>query len=148
MNHESVTPMGNKPLALSVRILLFNPEGQVLLLRRSQRSKTNPGMWELPGGKIDQGESFDTALNREIMEETGLVVDIHHAAGTAEQQLPEWLVIHLVLSGAKTAGKVRISDEHEEFRWVAVKDMGTMELADWFGEYYIKMLLANPDQWR
>jgi 8-oxo-dGTP diphosphatase len=140
--------MDSKPLALSVRILLFNPEGQVLLLLRSKRSKTNPGRWELPGGKIDPGESFDTALNREIMEETGLTVQIHHAAGTAEQDVAGWHVIHLVLTGTIQSGMARISDEHEEFCWVGIDEMNTMDLADWFSEYYTTSLSLNRVDWR
>lgn len=135
--------MGRKPLALSVRILLFNPEGQVLLLQRSKRSKTNPGKWELPGGKIDPGESFDSALNREIMEETGLIVQILHAAGTAEQQVPGWHVIHLVMTGEIVSGTVSISDEHEEFRWVPEKDLARYELADWCADYVAQMARIN-----
>jgi 8-oxo-dGTP diphosphatase len=135
--------MGKKPLALSVRILLFNPERQVLLLQRSKRSKTNPGKWELPGGKIDPGESFDSALNREIMEETGLIVRILHAAGTAEQQVPGWHVIHLVMTGEIVSGTVSISDEHEEFRWVPKKDLAHYELADWCADYVAQMARIN-----
>ena len=140
--------MEKKPFALAVRILLFNEHGQILLLQRSQRSKTNPGKWELPGGKIDTGESFDTALNREILEETGLFVQIHHAAGTAEQQVPNWHVIHLVLTGTIKSGIVRISDEHEAFQWVKIDGMGDLLLADWFADYYFKTLLINPESWR
>jgi 8-oxo-dGTP diphosphatase len=137
--------MEKMPLGLSVRILLFNPEGRVLLLRRSSHSKTNPGKWELPGGKIDPGEPFDKALTREILEETGLTVEIRHAAGTAEQDVAGWHVIHLILTGTIQSGSVRISDEHEAFLWITLKDVGTMELADWFGEYYFKTLSVNPN---
>jgi 8-oxo-dGTP diphosphatase len=142
--------MEEKKFALAVRIILFNPEGQVLLIKRSKHSKTNSGKWELPGGKIDPGESFDTALNREIMEETGLLVEILHAAGTAEQHVAGWHVIHLILTGSIQSGSVRISDEHEAFKWVGIDEMKTLELADWFIEYcmnertdLIKLLKVN-----
>jgi 8-oxo-dGTP diphosphatase len=132
--------MERKPFALAVRILLFNEHEEVLLLQRSQRSKTNPGKWELPGGKIDAGESFDTALTREILEETGLTIRIHHTAGTAEQILPNWHVIHLVMTGHIESGNVGISEEHELFRWVQISDMKNLKLADWFEEYYGRTL--------
>jgi len=53
-----------KPFALCVRLILFDQHGHILVLRRSPQSKTNPGKWELPGGKIDAGEGFDEALKR------------------------------------------------------------------------------------
>jgi 8-oxo-dGTP diphosphatase len=132
--------MERKPFALAVRILLFNENGQILLLQRSKRSKTNPGKWELPGGKIDAGESFDTALTREILEETGLTIQIHHAVGTAEQILPNWHVVHLVMMGHIESGNVGISEEHDSFRWTGIGEMKDLQLADWFEEYYDKTL--------
>jgi 8-oxo-dGTP pyrophosphatase MutT (NUDIX family) len=54
--------MDIKSLALAVRLLLFNHAGEVLLIQRSHSSKTNPGTGELPKGKIDPGEPFDTAV--------------------------------------------------------------------------------------
>jgi 8-oxo-dGTP diphosphatase len=132
--------MDIKPLALAVRLLLFNDRGEVLLLQRSYSSKTNPGKWELPGGKIDSGEPFDAALLREIQEETGLAVRLHHAAGTAEQQVPAWHVIHLVMTGTILSGSLRISSEHETFRWTGIGEMKNLDLADWFREYFEKTL--------
>jgi 8-oxo-dGTP diphosphatase len=140
--------MDMKPFALAIRLLLFNKDGEVLLLQRSKSSKTNPGRWELPGGKIDPGESFDTALNREIMEETGLVVRISHAAGTAEQIVPGWHVVHLMMTGSAISGKIRISDEHEEYRWVGIDEVKHLPLADWFADYYSnnRKMFVRPEQ--
>ena len=135
--------MDIKPFALAVRLLLFNDVGEVLLLQRSSSSKTNPGKWELPGGKIDPGEQFDAALLREMQEETGLAVRIHHAAGTAEQQVPAWHVIHLVMTGTIVSGILRISKEHEAFRWERIDEMRNLELADWFEEYFEKTLAVH-----
>ena len=135
--------MDIKPFALAVRLLLFNNAGEVLLLRRSYSSKTNPGTWELPGGKVDPGEKFDTAILREMEEETGLTVRIHHAAGTAEQEVPAWHVIHLVMTGTIVSGSLRISREHEAFRWTGIDEMGDLELADWFRGYFEKTLAVH-----
>jgi 8-oxo-dGTP diphosphatase len=135
--------MDMKPFALAVRLLLFNDAGEVLLLKRSRSSKTNPRTWELPGGKIDPGEQFDTALRREIHEETGLVVHLDHAAGTAEQEVPAWHVVHLVMTGSIESGTFRISEEHEAFRWVETSKIKNLELADWFREYYEKTLAVS-----
>jgi|WetSurMetagenome_2_1015567.scaffolds.fasta_scaffold45689_2 8-oxo-dGTP diphosphatase len=132
--------MNRKPFALAVRVLLMNEKGEVLLLQRSESSKTNPGRWELPGGKMDAGESFDTALAREVLEETGLKIILHHAAGTAEQDVPAWHVVHIVVTGSIESGTVTISNEHKEFLWTRISDMKGLELADWFREYYEKIL--------
>ena len=54
---------------LSAKVVILNEQGQCLALKRSQASANNAGKWDFPGGKIDQGESFDEGLLREVEEE-------------------------------------------------------------------------------
>ncbi|PWR71652.1 NUDIX domain-containing protein [Methanospirillum lacunae] len=136
--------MAPKTFALSVRIVLFDQQGHILVLKRSQSSKTNPGKWELPGGKINESESFDAALQREVLEETGFQVVIHTAAGTAMQETDEWRVVHLVMIGSMISGGLAISSEHEEYRWASPLELGGLDKADWFDEYYKMYLQAIP----
>lgn len=49
--------------------------GELLLLRRANYMKTFGGKWCLPGGHIDKGEKSETAILRELKEETGIVID-------------------------------------------------------------------------
>ena len=136
--------MTQKSFALSVRMVLFDQHGHILVLKRSKQSRTNPGKWELPGGKIDPNESFDSALKREIIEETGFQVVIHTAAGTAMQETDEWRIIHLVMIGSIISGGLTISSEHEEYRWASPIEIGGLEKADYFEDYYKMYLQAIP----
>lgn len=133
-----------KSFALSVRVVLFDQHGHILILKRSKQSKTNPGKWELPGGKIDQAETFDAALKREVEEETGFQVIIHTAAGTAMQETEEWRVVHLVMIGSIVSGGLAISSEHDEYRWASPIEISGLERADWFDEYYRMYLQGIP----
>ena len=45
-----------KPYGLTMRGIVKNSEGEILILRRHPKSKTNPHRWELPGGKIEKCE--------------------------------------------------------------------------------------------
>lgn len=49
-------------------------EGKMLLLRRSETEDFLPGIVELPSGGVDEGETLDAALHREVLEETGLAI--------------------------------------------------------------------------
>jgi 8-oxo-dGTP diphosphatase len=50
-------------------------EGRVLLVRAAPHSAT-PGRWYLPGGGIDHGEEPENTVARELLEETGIVVEV------------------------------------------------------------------------
>lgn len=125
-----------KPFALCVRLILFDQHGHILVLKRSPQSNTNPAKWELPGGKIDAGETFDDALKREILEETGFTVAIHTAAGTAMQETDEYRVVNLVMVGTILSGGLSISMEHCEYRWAGLPEIAALDKADWFTEYF------------
>jgi len=110
--------MPQKPFALSVKVLICDAEGRCLLLKRSMASKNNKGKWDLPGGKVDAGETFDEALRREVAEETGLEVSLERVLGAAESDAPERRVAYLILEARVVSGRVRLSEEHTESVWV------------------------------
>jgi len=117
-----------KPLALSVKVLVFDNEGRCLVLKRSMASKGNPGKWDFPGGKVDPGETLDEAARREVLEETGLEITIGRVLGAAESESPTSRIAYLILEGHFVSGEVRLSEEHEEFAWVAPEDLHEYDL--------------------
>ena len=56
----------------SVRAVVLNDQAQVLLLKRAENAKLFPGLWNLPGGAKEDGETFYAAAVRELLEESGL----------------------------------------------------------------------------
>ena len=120
---------------LSVRVLITDEDGKVLILKRSTDSKTNPGKWELPGGKVDQGESFDHALVREVYEETKLKISLEHVVGVSEQNLLVIRAVHIIMSGKITEGNLTLSSEHEGYAWVFFEKLDEYELADWLHDF-------------
>ena len=52
-------------------VALIDPDGRVLLAQRPP-GKSMAGLWEFPGGKVEPGESPETALIRELKEELGI----------------------------------------------------------------------------
>lgn len=124
--------MSSKPYALSAKVVVRDTSGRCLLLKRSMISKGNPGKWDLPGGKVDVGESFEKGLLREVAEETGLTISLRRVLGAAESESPARKVAYLILEGYVESGQVRLSSEHDEYSWVERRELITMDLADQF----------------
>lgn len=72
--HDKLNPDQYMLYALA---LMENENGQFLFTRRSMDKKWAPGAWEIPGGGVDSGETTETAVKREALEETG--ISIEHA---------------------------------------------------------------------
>ncbi len=64
---------GRRPLLLVAACALIDVDGRVLLARRPE-GKRMAGLWEFPGGKLDEGETPEAALIRELNEELGIDV--------------------------------------------------------------------------
>jgi len=62
-----------RPL-VGVGAVIFTTEGRVVLVKR--RHEPLAGQWSLPGGMLELGESLEAGLSREMLEETGLHVDV------------------------------------------------------------------------
>lgn len=116
-----------KPYIVSVYALIRNEKGEFLLLRRSENSRTNPGKWDLPGGKVNPDESLKEGVVREVWEETGISIAPADVAGQVNFELPEKKVIAIVFNGGYVIADVKLSDEHMEYSWVSLKEILGME---------------------
>lgn len=96
---------------------LLNQDGQALILR------TPEGKWQLPGGRLNEGESWDEGLRREIREETGITdVDI-----LSITMVDNWTFRGVLMYGVyflcrTSTTEVTISSEHTAYRWVSKND--------------------------
>ena len=128
---------------LAVRALITDDDGKILILKRSVDSKTNPGKWELPGGKVDQGEPFDKALIREVYEETGLKISMENVVGASQQNLPFIRAVHIIMAAKIVDGELNLSGEHEGYAWEYPENLKDYELADWL-EYFLSGGITEP----
>ena len=99
-------------------------DNKILILKRLETKKVFPGYWDLPGGKIDLGESPESAVVRETKEETGLDVEIIRPYNTwtfifEYNNTKEYCVQIDFIVKAKNIENIKLSDsEHSEYAWV------------------------------
>lgn len=80
---------------LVVAALIIDQQGRVLLTQRTQK-QSFAGYWEFPGGKIEEGESPEEALTREIQEEIGVACRVGKIAKVLFYQYPAFDLFLLV----------------------------------------------------
>lgn len=117
--------MPRQNVLLVVRAVISRRDSKILLVQRVEKSRHNPNLWEVPGGRIVSGEPVGVALKREVKEETGLLVSPRHSQPLTFVSYMEGEALYVVLffrCPSARGEKVRISVEHQAFRWEKVED--------------------------
>jgi 8-oxo-dGTP diphosphatase len=125
---EMADQIASKPVA-AVRLIVRDDSRRVLLLRRALGT-TGGGMWCLPGGKVDYGDTVEQAAERELVEETSL-----RAVGLRflfyQDSLPygpgKMHCINLYFE-CDAEGEVALNDESIEAAWIGPGDLPQYEI--------------------
>ena len=123
--------------APAVAAFLHQGDGRVLLARRAHEPAA--GLWDTPGGFVEEDEEPLAALHRELAEETGLAIEADALVGTYVDRYgtaPDApAVLNLVWEARIAGGRMRAADDVSELRWFALDSLpGDEELAfPWIG---------------
>ncbi len=114
---------------LTMRGVIKNTDNEILILKRHPKSKTDPEMWELPGGKVEKGEHFTNALIREIKEETNLDCEVGDFCEAVQNDYMHKRTVQLIMYLEDIEGDVKISEEHTEFMWADLEKIRSLEIS-------------------
>lgn len=113
---------------ITVKAVILNAEGKVLVLKRPQHEKSGAGKYDLPGGSIEQGEDIKKALTREITEETGLEAEIGPVIHVFDFEKGEGGESTTIGKGIRFLafyknGEVKLDEkEHSQFEWLDIDE--------------------------
>ena len=126
-------------LAVSAAILR---DGKVLVVRRARNPAS--GLYSLPGGVVEVGETLAEAVKREVDEETALVVEPIALAGyrevvarDADDKVERHFVI-LPFAARWIAGEPKLNEELSEWRWVDPAEIASMPTTPGLAEIVAK----------
>jgi len=126
-----------------VGAVITDERGRLLLIRRGH--DPGAGLWSLPGGRVEPGETDAEALVREMREETGLVVQAGRLLGSVRRPYRDGDVIDIrdyvatVIGGTLNAG-----DDAADIRWVDEEDLARLPVTEGLAEILTSWGVLGP----
>jgi 8-oxo-dGTP diphosphatase len=116
-----------------VGAVIKDDQGRLLLIKRGH--EPGAGLWSLPGGRVEPGETDDQALVREMQEETGLAVEPGPLVGTVQRPARDGDVLDIRdYAATVTGGTLRAGDDAAEARWVTAGELRALSLTEGLAE--------------
>ncbi|GAA0847659.1 NUDIX hydrolase [Streptosporangium amethystogenes subsp. fukuiense] len=110
-----------------VGAIILDDSGRMLLVRRGR--PPGMGLWSVPGGRVEPGESDPEAVIREVLEETGLTVVPGRLAGTVDRPGPGGAVYEIRDYLAEVSGgTLSAGDDAADVRWVTRAELPRLPL--------------------
>ena len=106
--------------------IIRNNSREVFIAKR-QKNQFMSDFWELPGGKVENGEDHGDALKRELFEETGIKVRGYSLTQIIQQQYPEKM-IHLSVFTINDYSGIPVGKEGQDYTWCDIENFANYKL--------------------
>ena len=125
----------NEKYYCAVKALIFSGE-KFLVVKRSTAARGDPYSWELPGGRLKFKEAPETAIVREVKEETSLDVNcaLPISTWTFMKTTNDQVIGITLLCTLRKASIVTLSREHDEFGWITELETGNYQFSKGLAE--------------
>ena len=110
-----------------VGAVIRNEENHILCALRSP-NMSMPNLWEFPGGKIEEGESPQASLLREIKEELDCTIEVLDFITEVQHPYPN-ILVHLLTYEARIIDGIPQAKEHARLEWISLTKLKELEWA-------------------
>ena len=125
------------------KVVIFNAEGKILFLRRSEKC-TRAGGWDFPGGGLENEDSIE-GIKREAGEESGIEISEVSPVSSISHDSKEPGVRALLIGyvAKLKSGEVKLSWEHDDHKWLEIDEALKVDLP----EGHRRFLEAAIESW-
>ena len=112
-----------------VGAIVTDEQGRLLVIQRGH--DPGAGLWSIPGGRIEPGETDAQALVREMLEETNMQVKVGKLIGRVQRPGLGGAVIDIRdYAATVTGGTLRAGDDAADARWVTAAELARLEVTE------------------
>ena len=112
-----------------VGVIVTDGQGRLLMIKRGH--EPGAGLWSIPGGRIEPGETDAEAVIREMLEETSLAVEVDRLIGRVQRPGLNGAVIDIRdYAATVTGGTLRPGDDAADARWIAPGELDSLEITE------------------
>ncbi len=111
-----------------VTCTIIEKEGRILIARRAADQKL-AGKWEFPGGKVEDGESPEECLKRELEEEFGIQAEVGEFICSNKHHYDHISIELMAFRVKYISGEFTLTD-HDTIEWVAPEELLNYDLAE------------------
>jgi 8-oxo-dGTP diphosphatase len=108
-----------------VACAIIRQEGKILAVQRSELMNL-PFKWEFPGGKINEGESPEQCVIREVSEELNLQIEVGQSLPSVNYDYPDFSVTLFPFICAIVSGEI-ILHEHKSMLWLSTHELWSLD---------------------
>ncbi|MFA6255238.1 MAG: NUDIX domain-containing protein [Patescibacteria group bacterium] len=119
--------VGKDYIGVGCGAIIINDKNEVLLMKRAKDSRVDAGMWCRPGGKVEFDESAPEAVEREVKEETGLIIKVirtlDFSEKISEDKTTHWVSLGFLAKLISGELKNVEPDKHDEIKWFPLNNL-------------------------
>ena len=109
-------------------------DGKFLIMKRAPDNPVYPNCWDLPGGRLEQGEDPTEGLKREVREETNLEIEVFKPEFIFAEKLDHYNLF-IIYKCNMLSKDLKLSKEHTEFKWATKEEILKLETENFLRAY-------------